>query len=205
MSAAEPSPSGELRRRIAERPVDARRIGEYLDALSHPERVASVRSLGPRDQRALYTAVDGYRPVRLVDLVPTARAPLETVRHFGRNTLPAFRNFEKRFCRPAGAEPEKPDVLWGFNFQALQPLTGPGYFVARPAPDRPEVWVDYNNVPEERPEAWPALRRNEVGLSRFVYGFMVDTLRGVSEHVTIGSAARKGRDMGSWFVLCREL
>ena len=201
----ERSPSGELRQRIAERPIDVRRIGGYLDALSHRERVAAVRSIGRREQRALYTAVDGYRPVRLVDLVPTVRAPQETVRHFGRNTLPAFRYFEKRFCRPAGADPEKPDVLWGFNFQALRPLTGPGYFVARPAPDRPEVWVDYNHVPEERPEAWPALRRNEAGLSRFVYGFMVDTLRGVSEHVTIGSAARKGRDMGSWFVLCREL
>ena len=34
--------------------------------------------------------------------------------------------------------------------------------------------------------------------------FMVDTLRRVSEHVTIGSAARKGKDMGSWFALCRE-
>ena len=26
----------------------------------------------------------------------------------------------------------------------------------------------------------------------------------VSEHVTIGSAARQGKDLGSWFVLCRE-
>jgi len=205
VSAAKPSPSGELRRRVAERPVDARRIGEYLDALSHEERVAAVRSLGRREQRALYAAVDGFRPVGLVDLVPPERAAEKTVRHFGRNTLPAFTHFEKRFCRPAGADPEKPDVLWGFNFQVLQPLTGPGYFVARLAPDRPEVWVDYNHVPETQPETWPALRRNEVGLSRFVYGFMVDTLRGVSEHVTIGSAARKGRDMGSWFVLCREL
>jgi hypothetical protein len=33
---------------------------------------------------------------------------------------------------------------------------------------------------------------------------MVDTLRRVSEHVTIGSAARGGKDLGSWFVLCRE-
>jgi hypothetical protein len=33
---------------------------------------------------------------------------------------------------------------------------------------------------------------------------MVDTLRRVSEHVTIGSAARNGRDLGSWFILCRE-
>jgi hypothetical protein len=32
---------------------------------------------------------------------------------------------------------------------------------------------------------------------------MVDRLRRVSEHVTIGSAARKGRDLGSYFVLCR--
>jgi hypothetical protein len=37
-----------------------------------------------------------------------------------------------------------------------------------------------------------------------VYGFMVDTLRRVSLHVTIGSAARNGRDLGSWFVLVRE-
>ena len=49
------------------------------------------------------------------------------------------------------------------------------------------------------------VRANErLLLGRFVYGFMIDTLRRVSEHVTIGSAARKGRDMGSWFLLCRE-
>ncbi len=204
VSAAESSPSDELRRRVVETPVDARRIGEYLDALSHEQRVAAIRSLGRREQRALYTAVDGFRPVRLVDLVPPERAPQETVRHYGRNTLPAFTHFEKRFCRPAGADSAKPDVLWGFNFQRLQPLTGPGYFIARPAPDRPEIWVDYNRVPELQPETWPALRRNEVGLSRFVYGVMIDTLRGVSEHGPSGSAARKGRDMGSWFVLCRE-
>jgi hypothetical protein len=54
------------------------------------------------------------------------------------------------------------------------------------------------------PDGWPEIRRNERGLSRFVYGFMVDTVRGVSEHVSIGSAARHGKDMGSWFILCRE-
>ena len=132
------------------------------------------------------------------------RDPPTTVRHTGRNTLPAFTHFEKRFCRPRGEDREKPGALYGFNFQALGPLTGPGYFTARAAPGRPEVLIDYTRVPPERPDGWPALRSNEAGLSRFVYGFMVDTLRGVSEHVTIGSAARKGRDIGSWFVLCRE-
>jgi hypothetical protein len=32
---------------------------------------------------------------------------------------------------------------------------------------------------------------------------MVDRLRRVSEHVTIGSAARNGRELGSYFVLSR--
>jgi hypothetical protein len=81
-------------------------------------------------------------------------------------------------------------------------VTGPGYFVA--VPSRDEVLVDYRQVPPEHPGGWPDIKPNERGLSRFVYGFMVDTLRRVSEHVTIGSAARNGKDMGSWFLLCRE-
>jgi hypothetical protein len=64
--------------------------------------------------------------------------------------------------------------------------------------------VDYCSLPPERPHGWPPIRSNERGLSRLVYGFLLDTLRGVSDHVTIGSAARKGRDLGSWFALCRE-
>jgi hypothetical protein len=142
--------------------------------------------------------------LRLADLVAPARAPLETVRHFGRNTLPAFTRFEKRFCRPPGQDPAAPAELWGFNFQTLAPLTGPGYFVARADAPGGVVLVDYTRVPASAPPGWPAPRRNEVGLSRFVYGFMVDRLRRVSEHVTIGSAARHGRDLGSWFLLCRE-
>lgn len=183
---------------------DPSRIAAYLDGLVHEERVEAVRSLGRAEQRRLYAAVDGFRPVALEDLVPPSVADFTPVRHHGRNTLPAFTHFEKRFCRPRGADPRKPESLYGFNFQALSPLTGPGYFVAVPSPGRPEVWVDYRRVPPEHPEGWPEIRPNERGLSRFVYGFMVDTLRGVSEHVSIGSAARNGRDLGSWFVLCRQ-
>jgi len=76
--------------------------------------------------------------------------------------------------------------------------------VLRADAERGELLVDYNLVPPAHPPAWPEIRRNETGLSRFVYGFMIDRLRGVSQHVTIGSAARKGKDLGSWFVLCRE-
>jgi len=194
----------ELQALLGARPILPQRVAEFLDAAGHQERVAAVRSLGRGAQSRLYQAVDGFRPVHLADLVPPRVGDLVPVRHFGRNTLPAFTHFEKRFCRPAGADPRKPGELYGFNFQALQPLTGPGYFVAHEDPGRPEVWVDYTRIPPEHPQGWPATRSNERGLARFVYGFMIDTLRGVSEHVTIGSAARRGREMGSWFILCRE-
>jgi hypothetical protein len=66
------------------------------------------------------------------------------------------------------------------------------------------VLIDYTRVPAGRAPGWPAPRSNEGLPARFVYGFMIDRLRRVSEHVTIGSAARHGRDLGSWFALCRE-
>jgi hypothetical protein len=183
------------------KPVD---VSRFLDGLSHAERVSAIRDTRRDEQRRLYAAVDGFAPVRLVDLVAPGMRPFETVRHFGKNTLPAFTHFEKRFCRPPEADPERPGELYGFNFQTMSPVTGPGYFVAVEDGERDEVLVDYRRVPPRHPDGWPEIRRNEAGLSRFVYGFMVDTLRRVSEHVTIGSAARKGRDMGSWFMLARE-
>ena len=197
-------PADELRRRIAESPFQPGEIARFLDSSSHEERVAAVRALGRGDQRRLYEGVSGFLPIALADIVPPGVGDMESVRHFGRNTLPAFQLFEKRFCRPADADREKPEQLWGFNFQSMAWVTGPGYFVARSAPDRPEVLVDYNLVPQDHPAGWPDVRSNEKGLSRFVYGFMIDTLRRVSEHVSIGSAARKGKDMGSWFVLARQ-
>ena len=179
-------------------------IAHFLDGLSHAERVAAIRSLGRHEQRNLYEGVDGFRPVALKDLVPETAADFSTVRHFGKNSLPVFTHFEKRFCRPRSLHGEPVVDLYGFNFQTMAPVTGPGYFIARDAGDRPEVLVDYHRVPPEHPEGWPPIRSNERGISRFVYGYLVDTLRGVSNHVTIGSASRKGKDLGSFFVLCRQ-
>ncbi len=179
-------------------------IAALLDALPAALRTAAVRGLSRGAQRRLFEKVRDFAPVTLAELVPPDRGALETVRHLGRNTLPAFRNFEKRFCRLPGTSADAPDALAGFNFQALAPLTGPGYFMALADPERPEVLVDYRRLPPTRPADWPAIRSNERGLARFVYGFMVDRLRRVSRDVTIGSAARRGRDLGSYFVLSRE-
>ena len=192
-----------LLREPAPKPVEVARL---LDSMTHAERVGAVCALGRTEQRRLYEAVEGFAELRLVHLVPADRRDLETVRHFGCNTLPAFTRFEKRFARPTGADPNDPGRLYGYNhspYPVVPLLTGPGCFVAREN-DRGEVLVDYRIVPEERPPGWPAIRPNDRGPARLVFGFMVDTVRRVSEHVSIGSAARRGRDLGSYFVLCRE-
>jgi hypothetical protein len=193
----------ELTAMIFDREARPVAIAELLDGLDGATRVRVVRQLGRSAQRTLYAKVEGFAPVRLVDLVSPSQPDLAEVRHFGRNTLPAFRIFEKRFCRLPGSAAEDPDSLAGYNFQAMAAVTGPGYFLARNDDERPEVLVDYGRLPDRHPESWPKIRSNERGLARFVYGFMVDRLRRVSEHVTIGSAARKGREMGSYFVLSR--
>ena len=194
----------ELRAQLRETPPKPREIARLLDAMNHARRVDAIRALGRAEQRKLYAAVDGFRPVRLTDLVPVAAGDFASVRHYGKNTLPLFSHFEKRCCRPPGADPEAPTELYGYNFGPTTSMVGPGYFVAREAPDRPEIRIDYRELPASHPDGWPEIRPNDRGVSRFVYGFMVDTLRGVSEHVSIGSAARHGRDLGSWFILCRE-
>ncbi|HEB91195.1 MAG TPA: hypothetical protein ENI85_16595 [Deltaproteobacteria bacterium] len=179
-------------------------IADLLDELDPDARPRIVRRLGRGDQRLLYAKVQGFRPVGLTDLVPPDRGDLVEVRHLGRNSLPAFTIFEKRFCRLPGSPADAPEALAGYNFQALSPITGPGYFMAVEDPATREVLVDYRRVPDRKPADWPGIRSNEKGLARFVYGFMVDRLRRVSEHVTIGSASRKGRELGSYFILCRE-
>jgi len=199
-----PGVAEEIRERLRGERIDPSSIREFFDGLGHDARVEATRALGAREQSRLYAAVEGFEAMRLVDLVPADAGDMNEVRHFGRNTLPAFRHFEKRFCRPAGATADQPECLYGYNHAAVRGFVGPGYFVASPSEAGNEVDIDYTSLPSRAPEGWPAIRRNEVGISRFVYGFMVDRLRRVSEHVSIGSAARHGRELGSWFVLCRE-
>jgi hypothetical protein len=196
--------SEDLQFLIRDHPIEPERIRRFLDERSHEARVAAIRSLSGTELHSLYVGVDRFKPVALEDLVPPAVEDFTTVRHHGKNSLPVFTHFEKRLCRPPSTDREPATELYGFNFQSLAPITGPGYFIARESEDRPEVLIDYHSLPPEHPQGWPPIRSNHRGLSRLVYGFLCDTLRGVSDHVTIGSAARKGRDLGSWFALCRE-
>jgi hypothetical protein len=179
--------------------VDVVGLAAHLESLTPADRVAAVRELTAREQALLFEAARGIRPVSLEDFVPAGEPPLRQIIHYGRNSLPVFRMFEKRFCR----SPRESGELWGYNEQTWKTFTGPGYFVARAADDG-EVLIDYTEVPPDRPREWPEILPNSARLSRFIYNGTRDFMRGVSRHVTIGRATRDGKPMDNWFVLCRE-
>jgi hypothetical protein len=187
---------------IRSQPADRAEIASHLDALSPAARLEAVRSLrGAGVQRRLWEAVASAPPVGIDEIVPPDAPPLREFIYHGKNSLPAFTLFEKRFCRPS--QPEATGRLWGYNHTDVARFVGPGYFVCH-AVDGPGAAIDYRAVPSERPAAWPAIRENGRGLSYFVYRDMVDYLRRVSEHVLIGSAFRHGKEQGNYFMLCRE-
>ena len=189
---------GAMHRRIAAGAIDVTALAAELDAMRPETRIREVRNLGKTEQARLFDAAEGARPIVLADLVPVGIAPMVEVIHAGRNSLPMFRIFEKRFCRPADDDAQ----LWGYNEHGARWMTGPGYFVARQHGDG-EVLVDYLEVPPEKPEEWPPIQPNSALRGRFVYGGMQDVLRGVSRHVSVGRARRKGKPLDNWFVCCR--
>ncbi|MCB9728162.1 MAG: hypothetical protein H6746_06755 [Deltaproteobacteria bacterium] len=184
-------------------PLDIGRLAAALDAMADADRVALVRTWDGKFQRQLWDACQG-RSTTLTDFVPADVAPGVEVIHAGRNSLPVFKTFEKRFCVAVG----RPDALYGYNEGATRGLIGPGYYVAREFPERGEVGVDYLQVPPEDaklPAGWPSIRPNESGLQRFVYANMIDYLRKVSSHVTIGRAYKGGtEELPHTFLLVRS-
>ncbi len=174
----------------------------WLNGLDPDTRRAETEAMHPKAQRRLWALARG-RAVRLDDLVPPERAG-ETVRHWGRNTLPLpISRFEKRFYRPPGGEAD--GALWGFNEGATRKLIGPGYFIARETQgdSRGAAVVDYYQVPPRAPDGWPAVKPNTSGLQRFVFAEMHDFLRRVSPHVCIGRAYKRDRRTDNCFMLCR--
>ncbi len=178
-------------------------VQDYLDGLSPDRRQREALSLNRRQQRALFDAAQGFRPLTLEDLVPANVPAMEEVPHEGLNTLPAARRFAKVCVRPRDVQGE----VWGYNrnIPILETVVGPGYYVAHDHHVKGELLVNYLRVPPERPAHWPPILPNSARLSRFVYNGTQDVLRGVSEHVTIGRAMKAGRWLPAWFVLCRSL
>jgi hypothetical protein len=185
--------------------VDLRRISRVLDELGHSGRLDTIRGWDADQQAAIYKAAKGYLPLALEHFVPATVGAMTEVIHHGKNSLPAFTHFQKRFCRPPPVDGEASEgQLWGYNHQELQLWTGPGYFVAHLAESDGEVAIDYTLAPPGKPGDWPDLLPNSARLGRFVYYGTIDIMRGISKHVSIGRARRGEHWMNAWFVLCRE-
>ncbi|MDB4973375.1 MAG: hypothetical protein JWN48_1716 [Myxococcaceae bacterium] len=192
---------GELDAMLRSGSFDIVEVGQQLDVLRPAERIAAIRSLGGRAQAKLYEAAKGARKLKLTDLVPAEVEPLTQVVHEGKNSLPAFTTFAKVFCRPKGEANE----LWGYNRSGavVENLVGPGYYTAYEGPGD-EVLIDYTRLPKDKAPGWPDIIPNHERLSRFVYSGMIDALRAVSQHVSIGRAIKNGRVQDNWFVLTRD-
>lgn len=165
-------------------------ITAALDDATHAERIEWLRKLGKRDMTALWRLAEG-RPVRLDELHGKEG---EVVVHEGQNSLPAFNVFQKRVVR-------RGDVVQGYNEQGMRWLTGPGHFTLQA--DEGGAYFDYLTHPESVPGEFPALKRNDSGLSRLVYAGMIDRLRRVSRHVVVGLGEKGGKATGDYFVLVR--
>lgn len=173
-------------------------IAAYLDALSHEARLTETQSIPGKYQQHLFNIAKAN--VTTHDLIPQNGKALEEVIFYGRNSLPLQNIFQKRMCRSQDGS-----KIWGYNYQSLRWLTGPGFFGVVDDSDRSgEVMIDYTKVPTEFPPKWPAYKPNEKGISKFVYAGMKDYLRRVSQHVFIGEATKKGKPMGQYFLLCRR-
>jgi hypothetical protein len=185
--------------------ADIHSIAKHLDGLEHDERVTQTRALTRAEHITLYDRAAPAERLSLSYFVPDHVEPLHEVAHVGINNLPAFRRFEKRFCRPG----DKSDRLFGFNEESIRSVIGPGYFVAvetEEGNDRGGVVVDYYRVPDATvPPKWPAIKKNEEGLQQFIFQKTRDYMRRVSSHVTVGKAFRYDKKPIGYFILCRSI
>jgi hypothetical protein len=187
--------------RLLDAGATAAELAEYLDGLPGRERVVAALAVTGSGIGRLYDAVAAAPPLALEQIVAADAAPSATFIYEGRNSLPSFNRFQKRFARsPAGR-------LIGHNHQTWSPLTGPGYFVVS-APNAREVvpdepFFDYTVAPEHEPTGWPRYRPNEWGPSRLVFAGMKDFVRQVARGVIVGRAFKGGAAIGQYFTLAR--
>jgi hypothetical protein len=180
-----------LTRRASQKTIEA-----HLDALLPRERLDAVLAVTGAQVGKLYDAVLGSRPLTLEDFVPPGETG--TIIFEGRNSLPAFSRFQKRFARSK-------DLVFGYNHQTMSFVTGPGYFRVQPPtrgethPD--ELFFDYTSDPPLQPAGWPPIKRNDAGLSRAVYMDMKDFCRRVAKGVLVGKAYKRGVSQNAYFTL----
>jgi hypothetical protein len=172
-------------------------IASHLESLSAARRVEEVLSVTGALVGELYELASGTEPLHLGDLVPDTTPAGATVSWEGRNSLPAFSRFQKRFTRTADG------LVFGYNAGLSRPVVGPGYFLVTEATaEHPgELLLDYTQPPPFEPAGWPAFVPNDKAFSIFVFKDMHDFVRRVARGVVVGSAYKRGVKQRQWFSL----
>lgn len=171
------------------------RVQAHLASLSGDERVRQATQLDRRHQKTLWDLSASTEPIRLDEVVARDRAPLDPVPFEGQNNQPLYRPFKKVFYRTGTG------AIGGYNESPASWFAGPGYYLLKQ--DDSGIYVDYTEVPRDKPSSWPPIRPNDTGISQFVYGHMKDYLRRVYGRVLIGRAYRRGKATPNFFVLAR--
>ena len=183
--------------------VDIERLAEILDGLGHEGRVHTMRTWNKKRMAAIFDACAG-RAISLEQVVPPGVGAGSEVIHDLRNTLPVFTNAQKRFARVEGESV----AVCGYNRQfGVARVSEPGYFVVRDGEGEHanELVIDYTSVPRSKPSSWPDIEPNDSGLvNKLVWSGMIDYLRRVSQHVSIGRATKGGKPIGQYFALVRR-
>jgi hypothetical protein len=196
------TPSERFKKALSSNEINLDSLGHAFEEASPDQRLELISKLNKRDQNRLWDAAENC-PIDLEHLVPAGVQSGVEVIHSGKNSLPFFTHFEKRFMRPEG----KRETLYGYNEGAVRKFIGPGYFVAHHFEDEGTVGVDYYQIPPEGAdlaENWPKMKTNEKGITNLVYGKMIDYLRKISDHLCVGRAVKKGKITNNFFVLCRN-
>jgi hypothetical protein len=173
-------------------------FSNVLGETAHADCVTWSRSLKQKELKTLYDAYEGVNPISLESLVSSGQPSFKIIEHFGYNNLPFFRAFSKPMYRSSEG------VIAGRNAQFWEFLTGPGYFTARQLNDT-EILIDYTTLPESKPDDWPRVTSNARGLSFFVFRNLQDTLRAITDRITIGRASRSGKELPQYFILVRDV
>jgi len=187
---------------LLEPEINLERLAEILDGLGHEGRVHATRTWSGKQKKALFEKAKGFKPVEIDFLVPSSVGNLVEVVHTGHNTTGIHPHFKKHFTRIEGED----FPIAGYNEQSLAMFSGPGYFAAYAGEgDRKgELVFDYDKITKTKPESWPKIEKNDGFISGLVNGGMIDYLRALSTHVSVGEAYKNGKTRGFWFTLVRK-
>lgn len=170
-------------------------LQKHLASLPGDQRVREATSVDRKHQQKLWELSNKTDVIKLDEVVPADKKVLEPVPFEGQNNQPLYRMFKKVFYRTSSGQ------IAGYNESDAAWFAGPGYYLLKS--DDAGTYVDYTELPTEKPASWPPIKDNTAGFSTLVYGNMKDYLRRVHAKIFIGRAYKKGRATPNYFVLAR--